>query len=177
MDYNIYSKDVTVTDSMKDYIDKRFSKVSKVVNEEKLISMDLRLSKERAFYKIEATAHLPGVMVRVEEKGSDFYTVIDSASDSFERRIKRFKERTRYKHKNGLKENLESIPSKFEEDQSAVITRRKKFTIKPMTEEEAVLQMEMLGHTFFVYRNIDTDEVNVLYTRKNGSVGIIEMNE
>ena len=56
MDYNIYSKDVTVTDSMKDYIDKRFSKVSKVVNEEKLISMDLRLSKERAFYKIEATA-------------------------------------------------------------------------------------------------------------------------
>ncbi len=59
MDYNIYSKDVTVTDSMKDYIDKRFSKVSKVVNEEKLISMDLWPSKERAFYKVEATAHLP----------------------------------------------------------------------------------------------------------------------
>ncbi len=116
-------------------------------------------------------------MVRVEEKGSDFYTVVDSSSDAFERRIKRFKERTRYKHKNGLKENLDSIPSKFEEDHSTMITRRKKFTIKPMTEEEAVLQMEMLGHTFFVYRNIDTDEVNVLYTRKNGSIGLIEMTE
>ncbi|HOI34948.1 Ribosomal subunit interface protein [Mesotoga infera] len=178
MDYNIYSKDVTITDSMKDYIDKRFSKVSKVVNEEKVISMDLRLSKVRAFYNVEATAHLPGVVLRVEEKGSDFYTVVDAASDAFERRLKRFKERTRFKHKNGIKENLESVPSQFEEEeQFTTITRRKRFTIKPMTEEEALLQMEMLGHTFFVFRNIVTDEVNVIYTRKNGSLGIIEMNE
>jgi len=178
MDYNIYSKDVTITDSMKDYSDKRFSKVSKVVNEEKVISMDLRLSKVRAFYNVEATAHLPGVVVRVEEKGSDFYTVVDAASDAFERRLKRFKERTRFKHKNGIKENLESVPSQFEEEeQFTTITRRKRFTIKPMTEEEALLQMEMLGHTFFVFRNIVTDEVNVIYTRKNGSLGIIEMNE
>jgi putative sigma-54 modulation protein len=177
MDYNIYSKDVTITDSMKDYIDKRFSKVSRVVNEEKVISMDLRLTKERAFYNLEATAHLPGVVVRVEEKGSDFYSVVDSASDSFERRLKRFKERTRLKHKNGIRETLESLSSKFEEDKATVVTRRKRFTIKPMTEEEAVLQMEMLGHTFFVFINIETDEVNVLYTRRNGNLGIIEMSE
>ena len=103
--------------------------------------------------------------------------MVDAASDAFERRLKRFKERTRFKHKNGIKENLELVPSQFEEEQSITVTRRKRFTIKPMTEEEALLQMEMLGHTFFFFRNIDTDEVNVLYTRKNGSLGIIEMNE
>ena len=178
MDFNLFSKDVTVTEAMKDYINKKVSKVSRVINEDKLISMDVRIGKERAFYRIELTAHLPGVLVRVEEKGSDFYGTVDTVSDAFERRLRRYKDRTVLKYRATAKELNESIrEDEFEEEEGKAITRRKRFTVKPMTMDEAVLQMDMLGHSFFVFKNISTSEVNVLYLRRNGSIGLIEMIE
>ncbi len=177
VNYKVYSKDINITDAMREYLDKKLSKVFKAVSEDKVISMDVRISKERAFFRIEVTSHLPGVMLRVEEKGSDFYGVVDTLSDAFERRLKRYKDRAKFKHKVSTREIAESFSSEEHEEESHAIQRKKRFNIKPMTVDEALLQMEMLGHTFFVFRNVDTDEVNVLYTRRNGSVGLIEMSE
>ena len=116
--------------------------------------------------------------MRVEEKGTDFYLAVDKLADIFEKRLKRFKERKSIKHKLSVREISDSISvSEYAEEEGSMITRRKRFSIKPMTLEEALLQMEMLGHTFFVFRNAESGEVNVLYARKNGSVGLIEMSE
>jgi len=177
VDYKVYSKDINITDAMREYLDKKMSKVFKAVSEDKVISMDIRISKERAFFRIEVTSHLPGVMLRVEEKGSDFYGVVDTLSDAFERRLKRYKERSKLKHKVTTREISDSFSFGEHEKDTHAIQRKKRFTIKPMTVDEALLQMEMLGHTFFVFKNVETDEVNVLYTRRNGSVGLIEMAE
>jgi len=178
MKFNIYAKEITVTESMREHLEKKLSKVNKIFDENRFISMDVRILKERGQYKLELTAHLSGIVVRVEEKGTDFYLAVDKLADIFEKRLKRFKERKSIKHKLSVREISDSISvSEYAEEEGSMITRRKRFSIKPMTLEEALLQMEMLGHTFFVFRNAESGEVNVLYARKNGSVGLIEMSE
>lgn len=178
MKYNIYAKDIPVTDTMKEHIDKKLAKVFRAIDEDHFTSMDVRVMKERGLYKVEITGHLPGFVVRVEESGDDFYGVVEAIANILERRIKRYKERARMRHRASAKEILDAIPEvPDEEERGLQITRTKRFSIKPMKIEEALLQMEMLGHTFFVFRNVDTDEVNVLYLRKNGTVGLIEMSE
>ncbi|OAA31602.1 30S ribosomal protein S30 [Kosmotoga arenicorallina S304] len=178
MKFNIYAKELTVTETMREHLEKKLSKVEKIFGEDRFISMDVRILKERGQYKLEVTAHLSGIVVRVEEKGTDFYLAVDKLADTFEKRLKRFKERKSIKHKLSVREITDSLSvPEYAEEEGSMITRRKRFFIKPMTLEEALLQMEMLGHTFFVFRNAESGEVNVLYARKNGSVGLIEMTE
>lgn len=174
MDINLFSKDVDLSDVMRDHLEKQLSKVKKMVNDDKIISYDVRVNKDRAFYKVEVTIHLPGVLIRVEEKGSDFYNVVDGLVDTLERRLRKYKERSKNKHKKPLKD-IQNEPTPIFEENESQITKRKRFFLKPMTEEEAVLQMEMLGHSFFVFKNVNTDEINTLYVRKNGTIGLIEI--
>ena len=90
MDINLFSKDVDLSDVMRDHLEKQLSKVKKMVNDDKIISYDVRVNKDRAFYKVEVTIHLPGVLIRVEEKGSDFYNVVDGLVDTLERRLRKY---------------------------------------------------------------------------------------
>ena len=182
MDFDIYAKDLTVTEAMKNHLEKKLSKAFKIFPEDRFIAMDVRISKERQFFKVELTAHLSGFVVRVEEKGNDFYLVVDALANVFERRLKKYKDRSNVKRRASVREVADTLSGNgndYEEDEQEgpTISRKKRFSIKPMTLDEAVLQMEMLGHTFFVFRNADTDEINVLYTRKDGSLGLIEMEE
>ncbi|AKI97733.1 ribosome hibernation-promoting factor, HPF/YfiA family [Kosmotoga pacifica] len=178
MKFNIYAKEISVTEPMREQLEKKLSKVNRIFDEDRFISIDVRISKERGQYKLELTAHLSGMVIRVEEKGTDFYLTVDKLADIFEKRLKRFKERKAMKHKLSVREITDSLPtSEYVEEEGSIITRRKRFAIKPMTLEEALLQMEMLGHTFFVFKNAESGEINVLYSRKNGSVGLIEMSE
>lgn len=174
MDINLFSKDVDLTDAMRDHLEKHLTKVKKMVSDDKIISYDVRVNKDRAFYKVEVTIHLPGVLIRVEEKGSDYFNVIDKLVDTLERRLRKYKERSKNRHKKPLKEIQNAQGPTFDENDTQV-TKRKRFFLKPMTEDEAVLQMEMLGHSFFVFKNVKTDEVNTLYVRKNGTIGLIEI--
>ncbi|MFW6119560.1 MAG: ribosome hibernation-promoting factor, HPF/YfiA family [Petrotogales bacterium] len=182
MDYNIYAKELTVTEAMKNHLEKKLSKAFKIFTKDRFISMDVRISKERQYFKVELTAHLSGFVVRVEEKGNDFYLVVDALANVFERRLKKYKDRSNVKRRASVREVADSLSGNSnhyeeEEEEGPKISRRKRFSIKPMTLDEAVLQMEMLGHNFFVFRNADNDEINVLYTRRNGSLGLIEMEE
>ncbi|TYB88877.1 MAG: ribosome-associated translation inhibitor RaiA [Kosmotoga sp.] len=181
MDFDIYAKDLTVTEAMENHLEKKLSKAFKIFPEDRFIAMDVRISKVRQFFKVELTAHLSGFVVRVEEKGNDFYLVVDALANVFERRLKKYKDRSNVKRRASVREVADSLSGNdndYEEDEEGLtISRKKRFSIKPMTLEEAVLQMEMLGHNFFVFRNADTDEINVLYTRKNSSLGLIEMEE
>lgn len=181
MDFDIYAKDLTVTEAMENHLEKKLSKAFKIFPEDRFIAMDVRISKERQFFKVELTAHLSGFVVRVEEKGNDFYLVVDALANVFERRLKKYKDRSNVKRRASVREVADSLSGNDndygEDEEGLTISRKKRFSIKPMTLEEAVLQMEMLGHNFFVFRNADTDEINVLYTRKNSSLGLIEMEE
>ena len=113
--------------------------------------------------------------LRSEESHSDLYAAIDLTVDKLERQIRKNKTKINSKIKRNIIQNFEmDLEDNFEEDSK--VLKRKKVDMKPMDEEEAILQMEMLGHSFFVFKNADTDSICVLYLRKDGNYGIIETN-
>ena len=114
--------------------------------------------------------------LRSEEAHSDLYAAIDLTVDKLERQIRKHKTKINSKNKKNVIQNFEiDLEDKFEEDESKVL-KRKKVDMKPMDEEEAIMQMEMLGHSFFVFKNAETNNICVLYLRKDGNYGIIETN-
>lgn len=134
----------------------------------------VRLSVQKDIQKIEVTIPVKGHIIRAEESSSDMYVSIDLVEEILERQLK--------KYKNKLIDKKQSAPSFSEaflqEDASAEeeiqIVKSKKFAVKPMDPEEACVQMELLGHNFYVFLNADTEEVNVVYKRKGGTYGLIE---
>ena len=126
--------------------------------------------------KIEITVPAMHYTLRSEESHSDLYAAIDLTVDKLERQIRKNKTKINSRIKRNVIQNFEmDLEDNFEEDNSVVL-KRKKIDMKPMDEEEAILQMNMLGHSFFVFKNADTDSICVLYLRKDGNYGIIETN-
>jgi len=178
--YKLQARGFELTDAIKNYLDKRLEKIDRSFKEDRIISADARFEKEKGTYRFEFTVHVPEVVIRVEERGSDLYSLMDAATDVLERKLKAYKE-TRMKHKRraGRREvPAEPVEDEFEgEAPESAIVKRKRFAMKPMLLEEAIEQMKLLGHTFFVFRNADTNEVNVLYIRNDGGLGLIELSE
>ncbi|GAB6189128.1 ribosome-associated translation inhibitor RaiA [Marinitoga arctica] len=178
MDYKLYTKNIELTKALEDYLEKRMEKIDRIFkkHDDLLMSTDVRITKEREIYKVEVTSHLKfkGSVLKVEERGTDLYEVIDRVSDVFERKLKKFKGKLQdHESLNPLKEiNTEAYE---EEDILSKIDKRKRFDLNMYSLEEAVMQLELLGHEFFVFRNSDSEEVNVVYKRKDGSLGLIEL--
>jgi len=175
MDYKIVAKGLELSDSLKNYLDKRLSKINRIVDN--IVSTDVRLSKEtRGRETVEITVHVGDAVIRVEEVTNDIYNSIDAAVDLLVRRIKKYKDLKHERQKKILKAAEET---NFQEEEKPSpldkIVKTKRFFMKPMNLEEAVMQLEMLGHTFFAFRNAETDEVNILYVRKDGNYGLIEL--
>lgn len=131
------------------------------------------LSVERNRQTVELTIYIHGTILRVEETTSDMYESVDKAVDKLNRQIKKHKKKLEKRHRSNNIIRFESIENIEEEDESKIV-KTKKFPVKPMDAEEAVLQMDLLGHGFFVFMNRDTDEVSVVYKRKDGNYGLIE---
>lgn len=166
----VRGKNMEVTAALKDYVEKRLGKLEKF--SENLQDGNATLSVIRGRHRIEVTIPVNGWLLRGEEETDDMYSSIDLVSEKLEKQIDKYKGRLNRKSKNGVKVvNGGGVTESYE---APKVLRTKKFAIKPMSVEEAIMQMNLLGHSFFVFSNSETEEVNVVYSRRDGNFGHIE---
>lgn len=177
MKFNIIGRKIEVTDKIKDYVTKKLSKLDKFFKEEPDARVVVGKIKDNEY--LEATIKASGIMYRAELIESDVFVAIDKSVDIIERQIRKNKTRLEKKIKHDatvdttLLSGTSFVPEE-DDDREFKVSKRKRFNVKPMTEEEAILQMNLLGHNFFVFLNPDTNEMNVVYKRKDGDYAIIE---
>ena len=160
------------TDSIKEYIESKLEKLNKYFSADNLTATVVT-KKEGRNQKIEVTIPTSSFTLRNECVNEDLYAAIDGVVDKLERQVRKNKDKINKKNNKKIIEDFDYIlEDKFQEEEK--IVKRKKLELKPIDEEEAIIEMEMLGHSFFVYRDVDTDEICILYKRKNGNYGIIE---
>lgn len=176
MKYNIRGEKVEITSAIRSYIEDKIGKLDKYFENPQTINANVVVKIRGNKQKMEITVPTMHYTLRSEESHDDLYAAIDLTVDKLERQIRKNKTKINSKNKKNLIQNFEmDLEDNFEEDNSRVV-KRKTIDMKPMDEEEAILQMNMLGHSFFVFKNINTESVCVLYARKDGSYGIIETN-
>ncbi len=174
MRYNIRGEKVEITSSIRSYIEEKIGKLDKYFENSNDIDANVVIKVRGKEQKIEITIPALHYTLRSEESNDDLYAAIDLTVDKLERQIRKNKTKINSRIKRNVIKNFEmDLEDNFEDDNSKVL-KRKKIDMKPMDEEEAILQMNMLGHSFFVFKNIDTNSVCVLYLRKDGNYGIIE---
>ena len=177
--FNIRGENVEVTESIRDYVIKRISKLEKFFedNVEANAHVNLKVYPNKTF-KVEVTIPLPYLTLRAEETSSDMYGSIDLVTDKLERQIRKYKTKVNRKSREKGYKNMDFVPDVEDEPVSddLKIVRTKQISLKPMDPEEAVLQMDMLGHDFFVFEDAETNGTSVLYRRKDGRYGLIEIN-
>ena len=179
MKYNIRGDKMIVTDSIKNYVESKFDKLNKYFNEDDLTANVL--AKIRGNKQIvEVTIPTDKFILRSEEEHDDLYAAIDLVSDKLERQIR--KNKTKLKKQNKVNNKYEYFNFDYEIDngdkeEDLKIVKRKTVDTKPMDEEEAILEMELLGHSFFAYKDMHTNDVCIIYKRKDGNYGIIETNK
>ena len=170
MNLKIRGEKLEITNAMKEYASNKINKLSKYLEQEEQVQSNILFKKQGVKQKVEITIPLKKYTLRVEETGEDFYATIDTAIDKLERQIIKNKTRINSKKQKEKSDfNLDYDFSNFnvEEDE-------KKIEVKPMDEEEAILQMELLGHDFYLFKDIDTNKFAVIYKRKNKDYGLIE---
>jgi putative sigma-54 modulation protein len=175
MRITITGRNIELTDGIKEAVEKKLSKLEKYFTPETDVYVTLSVEKERQ--KIEVTIPVKGNIIRSEQVSSDMYVSIDLVEEVIERQLKKYRTRLVAKQQaaetNFQKEFIEEEHGE-DEDESVRIVRTKRFGVKPMYPEDACIQMELSGHDFFVFRNAETDEVNVVYKRKGNTYGLIE---
>lgn len=173
MNYIISGKNVDVTPSLRTTIEQKLGKLERYFTPETEIIVTLSVEKERQ--KIEVTIPVKGSIIRSEQVSDDMYVSIDLVEEVIERQLRKYKNKLIDKHHEGGNFQPEFVDLEDDiADGEIKIIRTKRFGIKPMFPEDACVQMELLGHNFFVFSNAETDEVNVVYKRKNGTYGLIE---
>lgn len=174
MNYIISGKNIDVTDGLKEAIYDKLGRLEKYFNEDTKVMVTFSVEKERQ--KVEVTIPMKGHIIRAEQVSDDMYVSIDMIVEIIERQVTRYKKKILDKNQDAayfqnkfIEE--EDVPADEEEIQ---IIRSKRFAVKPMYPEDACVQMELLGHNFYVFRNAETDEVNVVYKRRGNTYGLIE---
>jgi putative sigma-54 modulation protein len=180
MNYVIRGENIEVTPAIREYVEKKISKLERYFTEtpEANVHVNLKVYQDKKA-KVEVTIPLPHLVLRAEESNDDMYAGIDLISDKLERQIRKHKTKVnrKFREKGDVAAyfavTTESPEFHVEEDDLELV-RTKRFDLKPMDSEEAILQMNMLGHNFYVYTNSDTNRTNVVYKRKDGRYGLIE---
>jgi len=175
MKLNIRGEKTEITEAMRVYAEDKITKLNKYIEDSENITGTVLFKVRGPKQKIEITIPLKGVTLRVEEEGQDFYSAIDTSLDKLERQIIKNKTRLTDKRNKGRMDffidfEIEDI----EEENDSKIIKRKTVELKPMDEEEAIIQMELLNHDFYMFKNIETDKMAVIYKRKNNDYGLIE---
>jgi putative sigma-54 modulation protein len=174
----VNGKNLDVSETMRERVIQRLRKLERRFHF--LGDAHVSLSTQRNWQIAEVTLQAAGHLLRAEERSNDMYASLDSVVDKLDRQLRRFKERlSRKGHGPGEGEETEEGGPPVEEEPVEEfplprVVRTKKFIMKPMSLEEAILQMELLGHDFFVFTNAETENLNVLYRRKDGDLGLIE---
>ncbi len=174
MKLNIHGNKIKVTDPIKTYLEEKIGRLDKYLDKSEEVSANIRIRLSGPSQVVEVTIPLKKIIIRAEERHQDLYAAIDLVSDKLERQIR--KNKTRLKKKVLKDVYAEFIPFEVEEEEETKVVRRKQLETKPMNEEEAILQMELLGHEFFIFEDSETGKNLVLYKRKDNHYGIIEIN-
>ena len=170
MNINIRGDKIEITDSIKQYVKEKLARLNKYFDDASKIDAHVLVRVRNNEQIIEVTIPTGKYTLRAEEKDADLYAAIDSVIDVLERQIR--KNKTKLSKHTVVEFAYASIDDSEEEVESAIV-KRKNIDSKPMSEEEAILQMELLGHDFFVFKNVDEECISVLYKRKDGNFGII----
>ena len=176
MELNIRGSKVAITEAMKSQIEEKLSRIDKYFENPESITAHVNIKVDKLSQIIEVTIPTKKFTLRAEESHEDLYSAIDLVVDKLERQIRKNKTRLNDKYKNldVLEFNLNFDVNEDEVDDKKIV-KRKNIEMKPMDEDEAILQSELLGHDFFVFKNIDEECVSVLYKRKDSSYGIINV--
>ena len=175
MKFNIRGKNIEVTDGLREIIERKLNKLDKYFTPDTLVYVTLSVEKESQI--IEVTIPVKGGTIRSEQASSDMYVTIDLVEEIIKRQLRKYKTKLIARNHGSsdfqaeFMQEDENDPSK---DQEIKIVRMKKFGFKPMYPEDACLEMELLGHNFYVFCNAETEDVNVVYKRKDGTYGLIE---
>ena len=172
MKFVIVGKNITVTNGLRNQVEKKLGKLERYFNKDTEVHVTLSTEKEQQ--KIEVTIPVKGNIIRSEQSSEDMYVSIDLVEEVIERQLKKYKNKLVDKKQHSESFTKEFVEEEYDVDDDVKIIRTKRFGIKPMYPEDACVQMELLGHNFFVFYNAETEEVNVVYKRKNGSYGLIE---
>ena len=172
MNITISGKNIEITDGLRAAVTEKLSKLERYFTPDTNVIVTLSVEKERQ--KIEVTIPVKGKIIRSEQVSNDMYVSIDLVEEVIERQLRKYK--TKIIDKKQAASNFQKtyIDNDYMENEEIRIVRTKKFDIKPMYPEDACVQMELLGHSFFVFMNADTDQVNVVYKRKGNTYGLIE---
>ncbi|MEW4412730.1 ribosome-associated translation inhibitor RaiA [Clostridium sp. AN503] len=172
MRYTITGRNIDVTPGLRAAIEEKIGKLDRYFNPDTEVIVTLSVQKDRQ--KIEVTIPLKGRTIRAEESSSDMYVSLDLVEEIIERQMKKYKNKLIDKKQSAQAFSSLFLNEEYESDDEIKIVKLKKFAVKPMDPEEACVQMELLGHSFYVFLNAETEEVNVVYKRKNGTYGLIE---
>ncbi|KRL38889.1 ribosome hibernation-promoting factor, HPF/YfiA family [Liquorilactobacillus uvarum] len=180
--YNIRGENIEVTDAIRGYVQKKLNKLEKYFEDtsNSTAHVNLKVYSDKTS-KVEVTIPLPYLVLRAEETSPDMYASVDLVTDKLERQIRKYKTKiNRKSREKGFKEF--QIPDTAgeeaeKEEKKFDIVRTKRVSLKPMDSEEAVLQMDMLGHNFFIYEDAETSGIDIVYRRRDGRYGLIEASE
>ncbi|WP_184404686.1 ribosome hibernation-promoting factor, HPF/YfiA family [Geomicrobium halophilum] len=184
MNYNIRGENMEVTPSLRDYVEKKIGKVERYFDTPPVAEVHVKMHSQNTQNSIEVTIPMSRLLLRAEEDHQDMYAAIDLVVEKLERQIRKHKTKVNRKFRqSGTKDvfknemgvtQLENGWTTDENESEVDLVRTKRFNLKPMDAEEAVLQMDMLGHSFFVFSNAVNGDTNVVYRRKDGRYGLIE---
>lgn len=173
MRFIISGKNIDVTEGLRSTIEQKLGKLERYFTPETEIIVTLSVEKERQ--KIEVTIPVKGNIIRSEQVSDDMYVSIDLVEEVIERQLRKYRKKIIDRHQEGGTFQSEFMNEEIDPDDGEIqIVRTKRFGMKPMFPEDACVQMELLGHNFYVFQNAETDEVNVVYKRKDGTYGLIE---
>jgi len=172
MHFTIVGKNIDVTEGLKAAVEEKIGKLERYFASETEVHVTMSVEKDRQ--KIEVTIPVKGNIIRSEQVSNDMYVSIDLVEEIIERQLKKYKNKLVDKHHNGGSFKEEFLEKDFVDEEEIKIIRTKHFGMKPMYPEDACIQMELLGHNFFVFQNAETEEVNVVYKRKGNTYGLIE---
>lgn len=175
MKFDILGKNIEVTEGLKGAVEDKLGKLEKYFTEETVVHVTLSVEKDRQ--KIEVTIPVKGNIIRSEQVSNDMYVSIDLVEEIIERQLKKYKSKIIEQKQNTEFFRQEYLEKDYMDEDDIKIIRSKKFDIKPMYPEDACVQMELLGHSFYVFCNAETDQVNVVYKRKGNTYGLIEPEE
>ncbi len=175
MKYIIVGKNIEVTPSLDDTIRDKLGKLERFFAEDTVVHVTLRVDHDR--HKIEVTIPVKGNVIRCEQVSNDMYVSIDLVEEIIERQLKKYKSKLIDRHRESASFKREYLEQNYLDEEEIKIVRRKQFDIKPMYPEDACVQMELLGHGFYVFRNAESEHVNVVYKRRDGTYGLIEPEE
>jgi putative sigma-54 modulation protein len=184
MIYNVRGENIEVTPALREYVEKKIGKLERYLDhtEDVHVHVNLKVYNDKQG-KIEVTIPMPHLLLRAEERHDDMYAAIDLVADKLERQIRKHKTKVNRKLRDRDKEVKQAVAAPNHnhaavenEEEEFEIVRTKHFSLKPMDSEEAILQMNLLGHNFFIFTNAETNRTNIVYRRKDGKYGLIEAN-